>query len=442
MSVTEPRLSPVELDEMVSELVSLVVAELGPTTPSDPAGAAAHEARAHQVTLECLDRLVRDRIVGGSPGLSASDEDEVVDRVRSHLFGLGALDRLVRDASVENVFCNGSDQVWVRRADGGKERIDPLVSSDEALVDMVRQVAAREGRSERRFDRGQPWTSLRLSDGSRLTAVHEVSGRPVVALRRHRHSVVTLADLVRLGSVSPALAAVFDAAVRARFNILVVGGTDAGKTTMMRALLSAVPSTERLITVEDALELGLGADAERHPDVVELECREANVEGHGEVTMRDLCRLALRLSPDRVIVGEARGAEILDMFQAMSQGNDGSMGTLHARSSADAFTQITRYALKAPERLTPEAVAVDIAASLDWVVHLHKLRDGRRVVSSLREVVGYEGSQVISNEVFAPGRIGRAEPSGVSFLDRSLERLVDDGLDASVLDDAGGGWSW
>lgn len=440
MSVTSGELTAVERDGLVDELVGLVAAELG-SVPAAGQSSAADEARAHQVTLECLDRLVRDRIVGGAAELSPADEDELVDRVRAHLFGLGALDRLVRDPSVENVFCNGAGQVWVRRAGGDKERVAPLVASDEALVELIRQAAAREGRSERRFDRGQPSVSLRLSDGSRLTAVHEVSGQPVLALRRHRHSVVTLADLVEFGTLSDALAAVFDAAVRARFNILVVGGTDAGKTTMLRALLSAVPPQERLITVEDALELGLSADGDRHPDVVELECREANVEGQGEVTMRDLCRLALRLSPDRVIVGEARGPEILDMFQAMSQGNDGSMGTLHARSSADAFTQIVRYGLKAPERLTPEAMAVDIAASLDWVVHVHKLRDGRRVVSSLREVVGFEGAQVISNEVFSLGRDGRAVLSQVPFVDSTLERLIADGLDPSVLDHPDGGWA-
>jgi Flp pilus assembly CpaF family ATPase len=223
--------------------------------------------------------------------------------------------------------------------------------------------------------------------------------------------------------------------------MLIVGGTDAGKTTLLRALINAMHPDERLVTVEDALELQLSKHRGRHKNLLELECREQNIEGQGEVTMRYLTRLALRLSPDRLIVGEARGPEILDMFQAMSQGNDGSMGTLHARSSADAFVQITRYALKAPEHLTPEAVAVDIAASLDWVLHIHKLRDGRRVVSSLREITGHDGSQVLSNEVFAPDDLGRAV-FRTPLQDRSLDRLIDAGFDASLLELPGGGWTW
>src|SRR6185503_7663000 len=173
------------------------------------------------------------------------------------------------------------------------------------------------------------------------------------------------------------------AAVRSRRNLLVVGGTDAGKTTLLRALINEIPDSERLVTVEDALELQLSKHPDRHPDVVELECRETNIEGEGAVTMRDLTRLALRLSPDRVIVGEARGPEILDMFQAMSQGNDGSLGTLHARSSLDAFVQCLRYGLRAPEQMSPEAMAVDIASSLDLIVHVRKLKDGRQIVSSV-----------------------------------------------------------
>lgn len=440
--IEEGTLDPLELERVIVDLSRSVAEDLGPLDQGRGPAARnpAAEAQAHQLTLDGLDSLSKDRITRGLGPLTDAEEDEIVERVQARLFGLGELDRLVRDSTVENVFCNGWDQVWVRRADGTKEQVPPIAASDEALTDLIRQAAAREGRVERRFDRGQPWVSFRLSDGSRLTAVQEVSGRTVFALRRHRHSDTDLEDLRRLGTVGTTLAMLLRAAVRARFNILVVGGTDAGKTTLLRALLNEIPPGERIITVEDALELQLAAHQGRHDDVVELECREANIEGQGETTMRDLTRLALRLSPDRVIVGEARGPEILDMFQAMSQGNDGSMGTLHARTSADAFVQITRYALKAPEHLTPEAVAVDIAASLDWVLHIHKLPDGRRVVSSLREVVGYDGSQVVSNELFAPGPDGRASYSGVSMQERSLDRLQVQGFDPSTLDIAGGGW--
>ena len=445
MSVTndgQRRLVDAELDTVAARLAREVAGELAAAdgdamvAPSDPA----RQALAHKLIVVRIDRLSREFISQGRD-LSELDEEELIGRIRSHLFGQGALDRLVQDDSIENVFGNAWDDMWVRRADGTNERVAPIVSSDEALAELIRQAAARDGRSERRFDRGQPSVSFRLADGSRLTAVRDVSGRTAFALRRHRHTDTDLDELYRLGTLGRTLAALLGAAVRARFNMLIVGGTDAGKTTLLRALINAIDPDERLVTVEDALELQLSKHGDRHRNLVELECREQNIEGHGEVTMRYLTRLALRLSPDRLIVGEARGPEILDMFQAMSQGNDGSMGTLHARSSADAFVQITRYALKAPEHLTPEAVAVDIAASLDLVLHIHKLRDGRRVVSSLREITGYDGAQVQSNEVFAPDDHGRAvfhRP----LQDRSLDRLVDAGFDATLLELPGGAWTW
>ena len=436
------RLVDTELDPLAVRVAREVAEELAaadgdvPSSMSDPA----RQALAHKLIVARIDRLSREFISQGRD-LSEVDEEQLTARIRSHLFGQGEFDRLVLDDSIENVFGNAWDDTWVRRADGTNERVAPIVASEDALTELIRQAAARDGRSERRFDRGQPSVSFRLADGSRLTAVRDVSGHTVFALRRHRHTDTDLDELHRLGTVGRTLAALLAAAVRARFNMLIVGGTDAGKTTLLRALINAIDADERLVTVEDALELQLSKHRDRHRNLVELECREQNIEGQGEVTMRYLTRLALRLSPDRLIVGEARGPEILEMFQAMSQGNDGSMGTLHARSSADAFVQITRYALKAPEHLTPEAVAVDIAASLDLVLHIHKVRDGTRVVSSLREITGYDGAQVLSNEVFAPDEEGRAV-FRTPLQDRSLDRLIDAGFDAGLLELAGGGWTW
>jgi Flp pilus assembly CpaF family ATPase len=407
-----------------------------------PADQVAREALAAKLLNEALDAFARERITSGLDPLAPAEEDELADRVRAQLFGLAELERLVRDDSVENVLCNGWDVIWRRHADGTRERVAPITDGEDALTELIRQAAATQGRTERRFDVGQPWVSFRLSDGSRLTAVREVSGRTVFALRRHRHSDVNIAELLRLGTVSEALSSLLPAAVRARRNLLVVGGTDAGKTTLLRALINEIPADERLVTVEDALELQLSRHPDRHPDVVELECRETNIEGEGAVTMRDLTRLALRLSPDRVIVGEARGPEILDMFQAMSQGNDGSMGTLHARSTGEAVVQFMRYALKAPEHLTPEAVAVDIAASLDLVVHIAKLANGRRVVSSVREVVGYEAAMVLSNEVLGPDEHGRAVPTGRPLQESTLDALIDASFEPGLLDVPGGGWGW
>ena len=447
--VPDPAEGPEHLTELVeAELAALAVRLAGEVaerlTGLDGIGDRhdpAREAFAHQLLMERLEVLAREFITQGRDPLSEAAEEELVERVQARLFGLAELDRLVRDPSIENVFCNRFDQVFVKRTDGGKEEVAAISDSDDGLAELLRQAAARDGRSERRFDRGQPWVSFQLGD-ARLTAVREVSGATVFALRRHGKRTADLQHLYEVGTISQALLGLFNAAVHARLNLLIVGGTDAGKTTLLRALINAVPPQERLVTVEDALELQLAKDSLRHPDVVELECREQNIEGQGEVTMRDLTRLALRLSPDRVIVGEARGPEILEMFQAMSQGNDGSMGTLHARSSADAFVQIMRYALKAPEHLTPEAVVVDIAASLDWVIHLHKLRDGRRVVSSVREITGYDAAQVISNEVFTPDPFGRASFSGRPFQERTLDTLIDHGFDPRLLDVSDGTWTW
>jgi Flp pilus assembly CpaF family ATPase len=316
------------------------------------------------------------------------------------------------------------------------------VSSNDELNELLQNLAASQGRSERRFDVGHPEMSIRLQDGSRLSAVRELSGHTVAALRRHRYRDIDVDRLYQLGSISAGLRSLLPAAVRGKLNILVVGGTNAGKTTILRACANEIPARERVVTIEDALELHLSANPARHPNVVELECREANVEGQGAYTMRQLTKQALRLSPDRVIVGEVRGPEILDMLQAMSQGNDGSLGTLHARSSLDAFVQILRYALRAPEQLTADAVAVDVASCLNLVVHVHQLRDGRRVISSVREVTGFHQATVQSNEILAPDRYGRAVPTGTGFTEPVADRLADAGYDHTLLTTGDGGWTW
>jgi pilus assembly protein CpaF len=411
-------------------------------TDADAANGDAGEFLAAALIRDALDRIERDRLVHGQEPLGDEREAEVDRRVRARLFGMADLERLLEDPEVENVFLNGPATVIVVRADGSQEFVDPIVSSNDELNELLQNLAASQGRSERRFDVGHPEMSIRLQDGSRLSAVRELSGHTVAALRRHRYRDVDVERLYQLGSISAALRSLLPAAVRGKLNVLVVGGTNAGKTTILRACANEIPACERVITIEDALELHLSANPARHPNVVELECREANVEGQGAYTMRQLTKQALRLSPDRVIVGEVRGPEILDMLQAMSQGNDGSLGTLHARSSLDAFVQILRYALRAPEQLTAEAVAVDVASCLNLVVHVHQLRDGRRVISSVREVTGFHGATVQSNEVLAPDRIGRAVPTGTGFTDPVAARLADAGFGHSLLTVGDGGWTW
>jgi Flp pilus assembly CpaF family ATPase len=271
------------------------------------------------------------------------------------LFGLGRLQRLLDDYEIENVNANGCDRVWVRYADGRRVQVDPIADSDEELVELVRLAAARLGLGERRFDLGSPLLDLRLPDGSRLFAAMAVVTRPCLAIRRHRYPSLTLEDLMAKGTVTSALRAFLGAAVRARLNLIISGGTNAGKTTLLRALAAEIPFDERLVTIEDSLELGLERFPEVHADVVAMEARAPNVEGEGAISVADLVRAALRMSPDRVIVGEVRGHEVIPMLNAMTQGNDGSMCTVHANSSAGAFGRLASYAVQAPERLPLEA---------------------------------------------------------------------------------------
>jgi pilus assembly protein CpaF len=434
-------LSTVE-EVWVRELTGRVAAELANREDEfrRPGGEVLREALAAQLLRDGLDDLERSRLTQGLVALGPHMEEELGARVRARLFGLGELERLLQDESIENLFINGPDKVLVQRAGEPPRRIDWSFESNEALNEAVSDLAANQGRSEHRFDSGHPEVSIRLQDGSRLTAVRELSGDTVVAVRRHRHTDVDVSMLYGLGTLSELLHGLLPAIVRARLNVLIVGGTDAGKTTLLRAMIHEIPTWERLVTIEDALELHLAMHPERHENVIELECREANVEGQGEYTMRQLTKIALRLSPQRVIVGEVRGPEILDMFQAMSQGNDGSIGTLHARSSKDAFVQVMRYALRAPEQLTTEAIAVDIASALNLVIHVHKLRDGRRAISSIREVTGFTGAQVTSDEVFAPDAYGRAVPSGTPFQDDTTDLLIDAGFNPVLWQIPGGGW--
>ena len=397
-------------------------------------GPADEQVERERLLVSALEAQRRQRLVAGLPPLDSGEEAAVAADARARLSGFGALEHLLADPTIENIHANGCDRVFITHA-GGERSVGPaLAATDAELIELIRRIAAHGGRTERRFDDAKPLLALRLPDGSRLSAVMNVSGRPSLSVRRHRHTDVGLADLVALGTMDDDLASVLAAAVARPhpLNVVVAGGTDAGKTTLLRALLAEIDPAERLVVIEDALELQLERDPERHPNVVELETREANIEGAGEITMRDLARHALRMAPDRVIVGEVRGGEVLEMLLAMSQGNDGSMCTLHADSSAAALTKIATYALMAPERMPIEATNLLVAQSVDLVVHLTRLPDGGRVISSVREVTGADGRLVATNEVFAPGDDGRARLVH-AFSETTWDRLVANGLDPAVL---------
>ncbi len=329
---------------------------------------------------------------------------------------------------------------------------------------MLRSAAARFGLSERRFDVTHPELDLRLPDGSRLSALMSVVRRPVISIRRHRYVDLTLEDLVELGGLDPTLASFLNASVRARKNIVVGGAMNSGKTTLVRALASAIPQRERVVTIEQAFELGLDSIPDRHPDLVALEARPANAEGEGAISMARLVRRALRMNADRVIVGEVLGDEVLPMLNAMSQGRSGSMCTIHADSSLGIFRRLASYAVQAPERLPLESTNLLIAGAVHFAVFIEatdvtdpstdtrylngrnsvrfRERSGsnhirfeavkrRRFVSSVQEVVGAEGLHVISNEVFRRGRHGRAEQTA-PLRSSTLEELVDCGFEPSL----------
>ena len=437
----DPSLSRARLDRsLVDKARSLraSVAELLATAPERPDGlgranpAAAHTSRAaaRDLVLDLLDREAVALMANGQDPLPSFDERALVELVLAMLFGLGLLQVFVDDEMVENIDVNGADTAFVTFANGDKLRYGPIADNDDELVAMVRSAAARFGLSERRFDAAQPELDLRLPDGSRLSAVMAVTARPVIDIRRHRLSDHSLDDLVGLGTLDEDLAQMLAAAVRAKRNILISGAMNSGKTTLLRALAAEISPAERIVTIEQALELGLDRQVDRHPDCVAMEARLANTEGVGAIGMAQLVRRSLRMNASRVIVGEVLGDEVVPMLNAMSQGRSGSMATIHADDSAGVFRRLAAYAIQAPERLPLEATNLLIAGAIHLVVHLDTAerpmvsdatgrcdQDWRdtyrpsRHIASVREVIGADGPLVITNEVWKPGPDGRAVPA-------------------------------
>ena len=370
------------------------------------------DARQHGKTL--VQRVVTEHesmlAESSAQELSWEERQDLVEALESRLFGAGSLQVLLDDESVENIDINGYRNVFVEYADGTTARVRPVAASNEELIETVQILAAHEGLSARAFDVANVRVNLRLPDGSRLYAVQSVSREPVISIRKHRHAQVRLKDLIRLGTLDEDLADFLAAAVRARKNIMVAGATGAGKTTLLRALASEIPAEERILTVERSLELGLDEDVEAHANAIALEERLPNSEGAGAVSMAELVRDTLRLNPSRVIVGEVLGDEVVTMLNAMTQGNDGSLSTIHANSSGDVVHKIATYAIQAPERLPWEATVRLVATGLDLIVFLRRLRTGEgqeRVIESVREVAGVsEHGDLATNELWGPDAAG------------------------------------
>jgi pilus assembly protein CpaF len=430
-----------DLDPLVRQLRDLVSGQLQRSAGDGPPPDLTSRHHLVETLLrQALDSHAQAAIASGGQPLDAGAETRIARRVRDALLGMGPLQPLLDDASIENIDINGADVVWVQHTDGRRTPHPPVFASDADLVDWVRDTAAHSGGQERRFDAGSPAVSVQLDNGSRLFAVMAVAARPCVSIRRFPLLRPTLPELMETHrELSPGLVALFTAVVRARRNIVVAGGTNTGKTTFLRALAAAIPPYERLVIVEDTPELALHEDPQ-HPNTAALCSRPANIEGAGAVDLSELVRWALRMNPDRVIVGEARGPEVIPMCNAMSQGNDGSMCTVHASSSQQAFTKLSTYAAQGPQPLGFDATAMLLGAAVHVVIHLDWSPDGRRVVSSVREVTGSDGQRVTSNEVYRPGPDRRGRHL-VPLRPQTLDALVAVGFDPAALDADRVGWA-
>lgn len=376
----------------------------------------------------------------GGTVLSAAEEQGIIRSALDSLFGLGRLQQYIDDPRFSDIYVNGYDNVWLVTPDGHKVAGEPVADSDEDLIAMIKGAARRGALSERQWDFANPTLDLNLPGGARLNALGWVVTRPSISIRRHNYEINRLKQLVG-PTMSHSLFEFCKAAMRSRMNILVSAGTGVGKTTFLRCLINEIEPHERLVTIEDSLELALSNFADMHPDLLETEAREANLEGEGAIPMEALVRNTLRMKPDRVIVGEIRGDEVLPMLLAMSQGNDGSLSTIHADSSAQVFDRLRLYMSMTEQGFSPAQTNMLVANSIDLIIQLRKLDDGRtRVIESIREVRGGTEHTVDSNEIYKPDATGRGVPSSPMSDDR-MAKLMAAGFDHRLLTSQGGVWT-
>ena len=377
---------------------------------------------------QVLDHEASSRLLSGRPTFDIEFEQRTTKRIVDELLGMGPLQELLDDPEITDIHVRGTAPVWVKKRDGSRVEIPSIVSEPDELVALVRNAASRSSRGERRFDASTVECNLCLEDGSRLFAVMDVSSQPSVVIRKHQFGLASLDDLEQTGLFDARISDFFRSAVRARRNIVIAGGTGSGKTTLLRALINEIPREERIVTIEDAYELGVDRFEHLHPDHDALQSRPPNIEGNGAIPLSDLTRMALRMDPDRVIVGEVRGAEAFPMLMAMSQGNNGSMCTLHADSTMSVFPKLAAYVSMAETGLPVDIVNLVIASALHLVVHI-ELRQGRRRITSIREVVDADGARIISNEIFSSANDGRLEsafPMTADLRDLLAEHGLDD----------------
>ena len=344
-------------------------------------------------------RLAEDLLLIENAPLSSVERERLVNEVRHELFGLGPLEPLLADPAISDILVNSPKNIYIER--GGKlERTDVEFKDDEHLMRVIERIVSTVGR---RIDEASPMVDARLQDGSRVNAIIPplALDGPVLSIRRFGADPLRMAALIEKGALTKDIADMFEMCVHARLNVLISGGTGAGKTTLLNALSAYIPEEHRVVTIEDSAELQL-----QQPHVVRLETRPPNIEGKGEITQRDLVKNALRMRPDRIVIGEVRGGEAIDMLQAMNTGHDGSLTTIHANTPRDAMARLETMLQMTGMRLSDRAMRQQIAAAINMVVQVARLSDGSRRVTSITEITGMEGETITMQEIFKYERTG------------------------------------
>jgi len=362
-----------------------------------------------------VKRLAEDLLLAENAPLSINERDRLVSEVQHELFGLGPLEPLLADHTISDILVNAHNNIYIERR-GKLEKTNISFKDDEHLMRVIERIVSTVGR---RIDEAQPMVDARLADGSRVNAIIPplaIDG-PVLSIRRFGADPLKMAKLIENGALTKEIAILFEMCVRARLNVIISGGTGAGKTTLLNALSAYIPADERIVTIEDSAELQL-----QQPHIVRLETRPTNIEGRGEVTQRDLVKNALRMRPDRIVIGEVRGGEAIDMLQAMNTGHDGSLTTIHANTPRDALVRLETMIQMTGMRLSDRAMRQQIASAVDLVIQVARLTDGIRRITSISEITGMEGETMAMQEIF------QFERTGVDSLGKVIGRFRTTGI--------------
>lgn len=342
---------------------------------------------------EKVEELVNSIVDREASSLTRSERQKIISEILDEVIGLGPIEQLIKDADVSEIMVNGPEQIFVER-NGKLEQVPYVFRNNEHVLHIIDKIVSPLGR---RIDESMPMVDARLPDGSRVNAIIPPLSLigPVITIRKFSRDPLTIHDLVRFNTLTPKMATFLEACVKARLNIVISGGTGGGKTSTLNVLSSFIPENERIVTIEDAAELQL-----RQQHVITLESRPPNIEGRGAITIRDLVRNSLRMRPERIVIGEVRSGEALDMLQAMNTGHDGSLTTAHANSPRDLLSRLETMVLMAGMELPVRAIREQVASALDLIVHQARLRDGSRRITHITEVIGMEGDIITLQDIY------------------------------------------